>query len=471
MQTPPSGAFARRAWWAFASASGERGTTKSDRAEPLPACGVKVAFPLSVAEPLTAVYRSLLFFLVVYCARPQDWIPALGVLHLAKVTFVLALVAFFLSLEQVRGDLFALPREVFYLILLFGQLCVSAALSPVWRGGAVQKALDFSKVVLIAFVVSTAVTSMVRLRRLMYVQTVSVAAIVAATLLKGHMSGGRLEGVLNGSYQSPNELAVAIAVTIPFAAAFLLRGRGGLRKLAWAAIVLVMIRAVLLTASRSGLLAMLAAIGVCLWEFGVKGRRGYLITAAGILMLVAPFLGSRLLRERVAGTFSSGDNVVYSYGSARERRQLLWRSLQVTAHHPLFGVGVGNFQVVSGVWKVTHNAYTQMSAEGGIPALILFLLVLRRGSVNLRRTKWLGRSQPDELLFAGAFRASLWAFMVGALFDSVAYLFFVYILVAFTTAMLHIAQFAENSVGPLPHAHAGKTFEYPENARMLAWRW
>jgi len=54
--------------------------------------------------------------------------------------------------------------------------------------------------------------------------------------------------------------------------------------------------------------------------------------------------------------------------SAQQRKELLFKSLKVTVRHPLFGVGPGNFEVVSGAWDVTHNSYTQISAEGGIPA-------------------------------------------------------------------------------------------------------
>jgi len=106
-------------------------------------------------EPLGTAYFWLLAFFVVYCARPEDWIPGLHQAPLAKITGILALVAFALSIERVRR----LPREVLYLFLLFGQLCLTVPFSPVWRAGAFYQVLAFSKVVVIVPVVVLAVST------------------------------------------------------------------------------------------------------------------------------------------------------------------------------------------------------------------------------------------------------------------------------------------------------------------------
>jgi hypothetical protein len=118
----------------------------------------------------------------------------------------------------------------------------------------------------------------------------------------------------------------------------------------------------------------------------------------------------------------------------------LWRSIEVTLEHPLFGVGPGNFEVTSGVWHVTHNSYTQMSSEGGIPALVLFIVILSYGFKNLRRAKRLSGHKKELKLLAKALRGSLAGFVVGAFFASYAYQFFPYFLVAYSTALLRIVR-------------------------------
>ncbi len=428
------------------------------------------AHPVAFRKPeaLSGAYRWLLAFMVIYCARPEDWIPGLYLLHLAKVAGFLALVAFILSVDQVRGGLFGLPREMLLMLLLLGQLSVSAIASPIWRGGAVHHVLDFAKVVLIALVVVVSVTSLGRLRRLVFVETASVTMIVLATILKGRLNAGRLEGILNGMYQNPNDFAFAIALGLPFALAFLVAGRGIWRKLFWLSVMAMMVYAVLLTASRSGLLATVMAAGVAVWEFGIKGRRRYLPVLASMVMIAAVALEGGLLKERFLGTFNVADNVAYSWGSAEQRRQLLKRSLEVTAEHPLLGVGAGNFDVVSGAWRVTHNAYTQMSSEAGIPALILFLMILWKAFSNLRKVKELAPGHEELILFAGALRASLAGFLVGAFFESVAYLFFPYILVVCTTALVTIARANELAAGS-EDAAGGLPGSYAAACKAMGW--
>src|SRR6267378_2434004 len=159
--------------------------------------------PLQTGRPqsLTGAFWGLAAFLVVYCARPEDWIPGLSVAPLAKITGISALLALVFSLRQIRSSL---PREVIYLILLVGQLFLAAAMSPVWRGGAVLQTLDFAKVLLIIIVMSVALNTASRLRRLIFVQAASVAVIASVAVWKGHFLGGRLEGTLGAYYSDPN---------------------------------------------------------------------------------------------------------------------------------------------------------------------------------------------------------------------------------------------------------------------------
>src|SRR6266849_3849880 len=214
--------------------------------------------------PLLGAYVSLLLFMVVYCARPEDWIPGLSVVPLAKITAILALVALMFSLGQIRSSL---PREVVYLILLVGQLFVAAALSPVWRGGAVQMTLDFAKVLVIVFVLFVAVNTARRLRQLVFVQAASVAVIAAVAVWKGRLLLGRLEGTLGANYSDPNDLALAIIISLPLCLALLLLSGNRLRKAAWALAILVMLYTVLLTGSRGGFFALIVTAAVFLWEF------------------------------------------------------------------------------------------------------------------------------------------------------------------------------------------------------------
>jgi O-antigen ligase len=394
-----------------------------------------------IASPkarLSEAYVALLLFMVVYCARPEDWIPGLHIIPLAKIAGLLALIAFLISIDQIRQRL---PREVILIILLVVQLFLTVPFATVWRGGAFNTTLDFSKVVLIILVMVVAVTTAPRLRRVLSIQATSVAAIGMVTALKGRVVDGRLEGLLNGNYSNPNDLAVTIVISMPLCLALLLLSKNPVWKAACALGMLFMAYAVMLTGSRSGFIALAIAGSVCLWEFAIRGRRRYLLAIAGLFVVALLASSGSTLFARLGDTFGSGDpSSSTAYTSSQQRQELFWRSVEITAKHPLFGIGPGNFPIVSGSWHVTHNSYTQMSSEGGIPALILYVAILWCGFKNLQRIRKFSAGNPQVKLLAGALRASLAGFAVGSIFASYAYQFFPYFLVAYTTVLLRIAK-------------------------------
>ena len=108
--------------------------------------------PNSRRKPLAGAFVALVLFMVIYFSRPEDWIPGLSHVPLAKITGILALLALVFSLRHIRQRL---PREVLFLSLLIGQLFVASLMSPVWRGGAFQKTLEFAKVLIMSLLISS----------------------------------------------------------------------------------------------------------------------------------------------------------------------------------------------------------------------------------------------------------------------------------------------------------------------------
>ena len=389
---------------------------------------------------MRAAYASLLVFTIVYFLQPSAWIPALNAVPLAKVTGALALVAFALGVMGYGGLGFHLPREFIYLIVLFCQLCAAVAFSTIWRGGAFRiVVLEFSKVVLMTVVVVVAVTTWSRFRKLLIVQVLCIGTITLISLRNSQLTEGRLMGSLSNRYGNPNDFALAIDLVVPFVIALLIRTRSILMKALWFLLLGAMSYAVLLTSSRAGLLALLLGLGLCLWEFGVKGGQKALLFLAALgtlALLLAGFttkMGERL--RSISGP--GGDESAYL--SAQQRKELFWRSVHVTAEHPLFGVGSGNFAQLSGSWHVTHNSYTELSAEGGVLALLLFLLMLWSSFRNLRYARHSASGQQEVLIWTGALRASLAAFVLGACFGSFEYQFLPYFLMAYTTVLCRIS--------------------------------
>jgi O-antigen ligase len=388
--------------------------------------------------------------MVIYYARPEDWVPGLSHAPLAKIAGIFAVLGLVLSLRDIR---WRLPKEIIFLSLLTGQLFVASFMTPVWRGGALQETLNFAKILIIVFTITAAVTTYQRLRLLILTQAVSVSAIAAVAIWKGHLILGRLLGILGGNYSDPNDLALAIVMSLPLCLALLFLGRNRLPKILWAITMLVMIYAIFLTGSRGGFLSLIVTGAVGLWDFAIRGRRRYLLVIATLLGVIVLLLWGGMLVGRLEGTFNAKEDTGAAYASAKIRQEVFWRSVEVTKEHPLFGVGPGNFMQVSNSWHVAHNSFTQISSEGGVPALIFYVLILWSGFVNIRATRRFAQGQRQGILLAKGLHASLAGYVVGSCFLSVPYAFFPYILVAYTTALSLISKKSEaqaKKVGATP---------------------
>jgi putative inorganic carbon (hco3(-)) transporter len=394
-------------------------------------------------EPLAGAYFWLAAFFVVYCARPEDWIPGLYRFPIAKISGALALLALLMSLGRTKRGLRDLPPELLFLFLLLVQLFASAMISPVWRGGAFFNTLDFAKAFVTVLVIALAVTTLDRLRRLLFIQTASVVAVGVVSVIKGH-SRPRLIGVLHGIYENPNDLAFAIVLLLPFCFAFLLRTKSVIRKAAWAAAMVVLGTALFLTASREGFIALIVSGVICLWHFAIKGRRPHLLVIVTVIVVaMAMFEGGKLKNRFLAMSGEEEASAVAdtsAYGSYLQRRELMVRSWHGILQHPLFGIGTHNFVVYSGMWREVHNSYLQIGVEGGLPALALYLLIFWRAFVNLRRLRRIPDLDEETTLYYGAFQSTLIGFLVGASFAPEAYQYFPYFTVSYTWVLLAITE-------------------------------
>ncbi len=398
---------------------------------------------LTVHKPaaLKGAFFWLSAFYFVYCARPEDWIPLLKYLPLAKISGIFAAIGLLSSMGRSRRKFRDLPREWTYLLVMGGLLIVSALLSPVWKGGALFKTLDFTKLFVAWVLTFLVITNFERLRQIIFIQSASVAVVAVVSVLKGR-NHPRLGGVLGGIYDNPNDLAFAIVLSLPLCVAFLLNTKKLPRKAAWIVAMLCMCVALFLTASRAGFITLLCCGMVGLWHFGIEGKRPQLVAAAVLTVLIVGVTAGRNLERRFSAlseeNISSGLEQS-AHGSYEERRRLMILSFQAMEHYPL-GIGFGNFPNYSGTWKEVHSSYLQIGAEGGVLALIFYLLFFARGFDNLKKLRRTAELDEQTKLFAAALHTSLIGFVVGSLFAPEAFQFFPYFTVAYTSVLLAIAR-------------------------------
>lgn len=388
------------------------------------------------------LYGALVVFTALYYYRPEDFVPGLGYIPMAKIAGLFGIVAMIAGMSG-SGRL-KVPREVKILWLLFVQMsiCVPFAM---WRGGAFATVFEkFSKSVVAAMLITMAIVSLKQLRKLLWIQVSAIAMVTfGSIILRHHDLDGRLSGIQKGILENPNDLAINIAISFPLAFAFMLRARGA-KKLLWAFAMAMMSLGIVMTYSRSGLLAFLLTIVVCVWEYGVKGKRYHIVAATAMICVVG--LGAALstshYRVRVESIFLGNIKGSMDKGSLQARKDLLKKSIIVAATHPIFGVGPGCFPLVDQGWRVAHNSYTEVAAESGIPALLLFLLAILGAFRNIAKVRETGLYQTDTefQLFTQALWAALAAYVLGSAFASTEYNLYPYFMVAYTCVMLRIAE-------------------------------
>lgn len=217
---------------------------------------------------------------------------------------------------------------------------------------------------------------------------VAVAAVTLAALLSvvDHLGDGGLRGSaigwllrphaaparMTGIIPAPNAAAAIFLVGVPLAALGALSGRTlAIRLIALAAGSLLLV-AVVLTSSRSALLALVAIAAVLAWHYW--RWRGLAIAAASLAAIVA------------ASFVVPGLGIIRSVPAwADEARLAAWSaSVQMWADAPILGHGMRSFEWLHARYGSTlnapHNEWLRFFAEGGIiaglAALALILTVL-----------------------------------------------------------------------------------------------
>ncbi|MEA2205839.1 MAG: hypothetical protein QOE77_2615 [Blastocatellia bacterium] len=385
-------------------------------------------------------YVGLFLFTVVLYARPAEFYPSPLTSSLALIVGVMTLAIFIASQLTVEGVLTARPREINLVLLLglAGLLSIPFALSPseAWH----TFGDTFIRCLVIFIVIVNVVRTESRLRAMLFLTLIvatwlSLGAMndyrLNLTTVEGYRIGGRGSGIFGNS----NDMALFLVTSVPIALAFFFGARGAAKKVFFGACALLMMAAIVLTYSRGGFVGLLAVLAFMAWKIGRRQR--LTITVCGLILLIGLLLfapGNYALR--LASIFMPSLDAV---GSSDMRREILYRSIWTALSHPLFGIGMGNFHNVSIRELVSHNAYTQVAAEMGLAALVVYTMFivtpLRRLGQVVRETT--GRGNPTYYL-AIALQASLLGYMFSSFFASVAYLWYVYYLVGYAVCLRRI---------------------------------
>jgi O-antigen ligase len=273
----------------------------------------------------------------------------------------------------------------------------------------------------------------------------SVAALNDYRAGRLALAGTRIKGLIGGLFDNPNDLALHLVTMVPLAVCLMLGRRGLLKKLLYGLTALVMAATVVVTFSRGGFLGLMVASAVLAWKLARKNR--VLVVALGAVALLAFVVAAPSEYGGRLSTIFGGDVT----GSASARQELFWRSLHVSLRYPIFGVGLGNFHFKSLREQVSHNSYTQVSAEMGMAALAvycLFMLVPFRRLRAIERETLGVKEHARYYYLAAGLQASLAGYMVSSFFASVAHLWYVYYLVGYAVCVRRLYALGTNGAVP-----------------------
>lgn len=244
--------------------------------------------------------------------------------------------------------------------------------------------------------------------------TIGLAGIVSigSSHFLGQSFGHDRLGVDSGAIGNPNDYAGHLLMILPFVIWLILNPPRmmGLKvtvRVAGLAAVFYGVYLILASGSRGGMLGLMAASLFAL--FKASGRTRVAILAGIVLSsaVIIP-LESKQVLDRLMSFSTSRDASDEATESAVIRKQLLLESVVETFKHPLFGVGADQFGTFEGYakktddtskhlvgWYGTHNSYSAISVENGIPGLLFYLAGVLSPFLLLRRRWRLAKNDPE----------------------------------------------------------------------------
>lgn len=404
----------------------------------------------SFASALRLPLLGLSLFLVFLFLRPADFVPALAVFR--PVLLVLALTTAVFLLQN-RGIVF-IRYSTGKLILAFGGAMALSTVVSYWPGGSFWITVDFLKEIVVFVLIINIALSVHALGRLIDVMIFS-NGILSLFAVKDYLTGkvseeGRIQGVVSGIFDDPNDLALSLVTMVPLIYWKIQTQATRRGRLLFTALMVVVVGGVVATQSRGGFIALL---GIALMI--VKESRKKMVA-----VLLGAIIAIGVLVVTPRGAFDRFSTITdYHNEETAQIRLHMWAAgLRMFADHPVLGVGAGMFAVAYGqayrdpgfaynTWWTAHNSVIQVVAELGLLGFLLWTGLLVSGFSSLRTARRRislsdleNRAKTQLLWMISALETSLAGFIMGAMFLSRAYDWILVIVLAMIIAFLRVTE-------------------------------
>ena len=418
----------------------------------------------------------IVVLLIVIVGRLGDWGPFVaGKVPVLKIAFVIAaLYVNRVSFAYAPVRLWSLP--IARLAISFFVLIIASFAFTVYH--SVTLAATYLGVIyLITFAMLVKTTQTQKdIDNLLIGLAVAGAALAVWELVS--FRGGR--ATITGT--NSNDLAYSITTLLPIV--LVLRGRGWWRRITLSGLALVMCMAVLLTASRGGVVGVAAVLlAATLFPLDL-GKNGWLkrrnIAAVLAVLGFAVALGTVMFRflpqatqERLLSLMHPSEDYNSSTTLNSSRRVIWTRDLRLAFERPI-GYGAGTAAAVDGIYghgqyRTAHNSVIQAFLELGIVGLYLYLasyFVAWRDLGRISNARPRDGPTPEAAkvaLYARALRVSLLGNFVAGFFLSQAYSGALWMTLAICCAFIRIHGVNNSPGGTQPVRTANPRLRRPRS--------
>ena len=405
---------------------------------------------LAPLEGSRAAFYALLAFTFVLLLSPQAWFPVLKLIRIALLAGGIAMAAHVFERTAHRQPITPLAPEIGIALALVFWSTVTLPLSY-WPGGGIRLLTDqYLKAIAFFWLIATIITTTDRLRALAWTLTLCAIPLAATGIwhyLSGEVMTTTQEGLVrvvgymgsSGLTGNPNDLALMLNLIIPLTGALALSSRGATRLVA-IAVALLSVGGVIITFSRAGFLALSATLLMFILVL-VRRRSGAAAIALLVGLLALPLALPKTYVQRLSTITNLQEDKT---GSALGRYNDLRLALDVVAHNPIIGVGLGQDMLAlnqargRSTWRSVHNVYLQYAVDLGVPGFLLFawlhLLCFRSAWAVEKRARREPALTRLATLAAGV-QVSLVAFLVAAMFHPIAYQFYFFSIAGLAVAL------------------------------------
>ncbi len=331
-----------------------------------------------------------LLFVVSWFLHLPERVAIFGVLHLDLVlVLILGVLAFSNNADQ--GGPGNRADKLLRILIVYAIVTIPFV---EWPGSVIKAGLpNLIKAVVFFYFTFAFVRTERDLKRFMFVflscQTLRVLEPLYMHVTQGYwgsqasMDGGSefLERLSGSPYDTvnPNGLAFIVCTILPFL--YFMQPISWKHRLAFIGLTPLLVYALMLTGSRSGLVAMLIVYVAIV----VKSKRRVLLLLCGVVAIVVGF--SYLtpdMQDRYLSTIGDGQkNAV----TADQRIEGMKEQFLVVLHRPIFGFGLGTSAEANshftragpyaGRALPAHNLYLEVAQELGLVGLIIFLAFMK----------------------------------------------------------------------------------------------